>query len=708
MVKALAIAAGLGVALMGLMAAVLLAAPPAHAQSGPTTVQVGQQVTYTCDPANGADAQFRVALGIWQLGPNLNAPVFRQGAGLSTAIRTVNYTFTVAGTYEVRCASSHSSATADVYRFIRVTVIAAPGGACQITGPDSLTITDRDVSASYSVYLNTGGENVRLYWSGPGSGGQSLQSATAGVSNTHWAERSFTAAVTFDTPGTWTLTCRDHRALATKTVTVTSAPVRAPDAPGDSVVLTRSGATGQVPLCEPITLTLSVVYQPVAATDTLDYAIQEEDGSGNVTGIIKRLTVASHTGTGTQKVTMTESVAHCSGGARHYRGVRQLEQVGGQDSELVTVEWAGNIQLSAFDTRAELNSNITLRTEVYPLDWDGATIELQERGIHTPQGRWENSRPAAAYTRTERAAIATLEVARAAAGAYQYRWKLVKDDITVYSNVVLLYWATPLPTPTPYVARDQEAETMNEVELQPDERYTAEAPDVVSYQVSPYRCGEADGAFFEVTFLPVHHAQHYELYVDDALQTLIDDSGPAGYVTFCLGQETGSGEMRLTGLIDNRQGRPYELEVNNQKLIVPADSVVYTTPALLMLNWDVNAISNPFLGPGAAAEEPPGNEPLEGVEDLAFLIAGIVGASPQRVDVLLPVMCIVLATAGAAAIVWPLGWSPPAAGAGLIVFVLIWTVAGPTWFGVPLGLALALTLVTTVAGATVAYERIAG
>ena len=57
---------------------------------------------------------------------------------------------------------------------------------------------------------------------------------------------------------------------------------------------------------------------------------------------------------------------------------------------------------------------------------------------------------------------------------------------------------------------------MNEVELQPDERYTAEAPDVVSYQVSPYQCGQAAGAFFEITFLPVQHAQHYELYVDDA------------------------------------------------------------------------------------------------------------------------------------------------------------------------------------------------
>ena len=141
-------------------------------------------------------------------------------------------------------------------------------------------------------------------------------------------------------------------------------------------------------------------------------------------------------------------------------------------------------------------------------------------------------------------------------------------------------------------------------------------------------------------------------------------------------------------------------------MIVPADAVVYTTPATLMLNWDVNALSNPFLGPGAAAEEPAGRDPLEGVEELAVLIAGIVGASPQRVNFLLPLLCIVAATAGAAAIVWPLGWSPPAAAAGLIVFVLVWTVAGPTWFGVPLGMALALTLVVAVAGSMVAYQRI--
>ena len=193
------------------------------------------------------------------------------------------------------------------------------------------------------------------------------------------------------------------------------------------------------------------------------------------------------------------------------------------------------------------------------------------------------------------------------------------------------------------------------------------------------------------------------------LQTLIDDSGPAGYVTFCLGQETGSGEMRLMGLIDNRQNRPYELEVNNQKLIVPADSVVYTTPAQLPLNWDVNAVSNPFLGSVAeAAEESAGNEPLEGVEGFGRPAGRHRGrVTAESGCPAAPAVHCPGHRPGRRPLSGLWGWSPPAAGAGLVVFVLIWTVAGPTWFGVPLGMALALTLLTTVAGATIAYDRIA-
>ena len=71
MVKALAIAAGSVVPLMGLMAALLLDAPPAHAQSGPSYLQLGLAGTWTCDPAHYSDVHGRVALGIWEVGSDL-------------------------------------------------------------------------------------------------------------------------------------------------------------------------------------------------------------------------------------------------------------------------------------------------------------------------------------------------------------------------------------------------------------------------------------------------------------------------------------------------------------------------------------------------------------------------------------------------------------------------------------------------------------
>ena len=457
-----------------------------------------------------------------------------------------------------------------------------------------------------------------------------------------------------------------------------------------SVVLTRSGSGGKTPLCESVTLTVNVIFDPINTSDVLDYAIQEEDGKGNVVGIIKRVTQTTHANANNRTEETTETVSHCSAGPRFYRGVAQLEQAGSSRSELVTVEWEGSVLIEVFESTAANGSSLTLRNSMQPDAWPGVSLQLQRRDLTDPEGSWTDDGTAVT------ALPSTSTVSSADNASRQYRWKLSKGDIVIYSNVVLLYWSSPRATPTPMVMRGDDTVAVNQVVLLPGERYTAEVPEVTGYETSAYICEGVQGALIEVSFNPPEHAEHYGILFDDVYVPLLQDDGPSGYLAFCQQGESGNGNLTVQGFIDNKGQPAYELERGDGRfLVMPADSLAFTPPAEIAVAWDTTVSDNPFT---ATTPEKSVQEPLEGVEDLARLLADLVGASPSRMDTLLPLLCLLIASLLTAIVMLPLGWSPPSMGAGALVFVVVWTVAGPSWFGVPLAMALALPILLTLSG----------
>ena len=282
-----------------------------------------------------------------------------------------------------------------------------------------------------------------------------------------------------------------------------------------SVVVTRSGAGGPVGLCDAITLNIDVDYDPFAQDNDLDYAIQEENGAGRVIAIVKRETITDSASSGDNSVAFSAEVSHCSAGARFYRGVAQLEDTGAKHSALVTVEWAGSATITVFDTVGQPGDDLKLHNAMRPNPWAGIALQLQSRGIADQEGVWANvGVPLTALP-------AETVVSSATKATRQYRWRLIKGDLEVYSNIVLLFWSSPQITPTPFAIPEDQASRLNQTRLSAGQRYTTIAPEIVDYDVDDYaNCDARPGVLISLTWNLSEHAERYQVTVDGDVKTL--------------------------------------------------------------------------------------------------------------------------------------------------------------------------------------------
>ena len=170
--------------------------------------------------------------------------------------------------------------------------------------------------------------------------------------------------------------------------------------------------------------------------------------------------------------------------------------------------------------------------------------------------------------------------------------------------------------------------------------------------------------------------------------------------------DSGVSVVQVQGLIDNKDQLPYELRrADGAVVIIPANAVVFTPPAEVAVRWDRAATGNPYIPTARDEVAEPENVAIEGATEVAVFMAGFVGASPDRVNVLLPLLAFLFAAAGAAFIMVPLGFSPPSMLAGGIVFVAVWTVGGMRWFGIPPAMALTFPALLSVVAILIVRNR---
>ena len=427
-----------------------------------------------------------------------------------------------------------------------------------------------------------------------------------------------------------------------------------------SVVVTRSGAGGPVGLCDSITLNIDVDYDPFARDNDLDYAIQEENGAGRVIAIVKRETITESDSSGDNSVSFSADVSHCTAGARFYRGVAQLEDTGSNHSALVTVEWAGSATITVFTTVGPPRAELKLHNAMRPDPWAGIVLQLQYRGIADQEGVWKDEGGLLNVMPRESVVTSDVKATR------QYRWQIRKGDLELYSNIVLLFWSSPQITPTPFAIPEDQASRLNQTRLSAGQRYTTIAPEIVDYDVDDYaNCDARPGVLISLTWNLSEHAERYQVTVDGDVKTLVNDSSLSGYAEFCLQGDSGVSVVQVQGLIDNKDQLPYELRrADGAVVIIPANAVVVTPPAEVAIRWDRAATGNPYIPTARDEVAEPENVAIEGATELAAFIAGFVGASPDRVNVLLPLLAFLFAAAGAAFIMVPLGFSPPSMVAG--------------------------------------------
>ena len=165
--------------------------------------------------------------------------------------------------------------------------------------------------------------------------------------------------------------------------------------------------------------------------------------------------------------------------------------------------------------------------------------------------------------------------------------------------------------------------------------------------------------------------------------------------------------FQVRAFLDTGEASPVFLDTGSGGVAVSAGAKVYSplseTATINVGRAGNNApIDTTTTGdPSAVA---PG-EAIEGINEVARFIAKHTGMGAGAATAFLPLLCLVLAGGATAMVVLPLGFSPLSLFAGFLVFILVWSVGGVAWFGLPIAMAVLPPVLLAVCGAMLVKRR---
>ena len=165
--------------------------------------------------------------------------------------------------------------------------------------------------------------------------------------------------------------------------------------------------------------------------------------------------------------------------------------------------------------------------------------------------------------------------------------------------------------------------------------------------------------------------------------------------------------FQVRAFLDNGGSSPVILDTGTGAVAVDAGAKVYSPRsemASIVVGREGNAAPIDTETPGDAGVVEPGAA-VEGINDIALMIAEKTGMGSGASTALLPLLCLLLAGVATAMVVLPLGFSPLSLFAGFLVFTLVWSIGGPAWFGIPIPMAVLFPVILAACGAMIVRGR---
>ena len=165
--------------------------------------------------------------------------------------------------------------------------------------------------------------------------------------------------------------------------------------------------------------------------------------------------------------------------------------------------------------------------------------------------------------------------------------------------------------------------------------------------------------------------------------------------------------FQVRGVFTNDSTVALTLETPSGPILMePGDSAQtpYSEPATVVLQ--LGGISRPIdtTTPGDAGVVESGAA-VEGINDIALMIAEKTGMGSGAANTLLPFLALLAAGVATAVVVVPLGFSPLSLFAGFLVFTLVWSIGGPAWFGIPIPMAVLFPVLLAACGVMIVRGR---
>ena len=165
--------------------------------------------------------------------------------------------------------------------------------------------------------------------------------------------------------------------------------------------------------------------------------------------------------------------------------------------------------------------------------------------------------------------------------------------------------------------------------------------------------------------------------------------------------------FQVRAFLDNGESSPVILDTGTGSVAVDAGAKVYSPlseMASIVVGRKGNAAPIDTETPGDPGVVEPGAA-VEGINDIALMIAEKTGMGSGASTALLPLLCLLLAGVATAVVVVPLGFSPLSLFVGCLVFTLVWSIGGPAWFGIPVPMAVLFPVILAACGAMIVRGR---
>ena len=165
--------------------------------------------------------------------------------------------------------------------------------------------------------------------------------------------------------------------------------------------------------------------------------------------------------------------------------------------------------------------------------------------------------------------------------------------------------------------------------------------------------------------------------------------------------------FQVRAFLDNGESSPVILDTGTGSVAVDAGAKVYSPrseTASIVVGREGNAAPIDTETPGDPGVVESGAA-VEGINDIALMIAEKTGMGSGASTALLPLLCLLLAGVATAVVVLPLGFSPLSLFVGCLVFTLVWSIGGPAWFGIPIPMAVLFPVLLAACGAMIVRGR---